>query len=74
MVTRVSLSARLPPSLCVRLAAPMSDAWDRKWGHPARPFNKKGQAGPSSFTEHLCESTMPYRQLPASSIPVSAQT
>lgn len=48
MVTKVSLRPCTPPLLCVRLAAPMPDAWDRKWGHPARhQFNKRVRQGPA---------------------------
>lgn len=54
-------SPEVPPSPCVRVAAPMSEVWDRKWGHPNPPVQSKGQAGLSSFTEGLCKSTMLYR-------------
>lgn len=46
-VTKVSPIPRVPPSLCVRLAAPMSGARDRKWGHPARQFNERVRQGPA---------------------------
>lgn len=46
-VTKVSPIPCMPPSLRVRLAAPMSDAWAGKWGHPARQFNERVRQGPA---------------------------
>lgn len=47
MVTQESRGPAVPPSPCVQVAAPMSEVWDRKRGHPTRQFNKRVRQGPA---------------------------